>query len=184
MRHGVKTRFIRIPPNNGPYGSARLDSWKQIAVYLNRSVRCVQRWEREEALPVLRLAHKSHASVYADSQELDAWIERRSRKMTTPKSDGSEAGSSSLSLKMELLCGKNRGAQVGRGEGQGYFASGAGGCGFESHLAHNGGPVAQWIERLMFPGRWFRSSSLATRGFDPHKQARKWTRKTWHDSCP
>jgi hypothetical protein len=26
--------------------------------------------------------------------------------------------------------------EVGRGEGQGYFACGAGGCGFESHLAH------------------------------------------------
>ena len=87
MRRGVKTGIIRIPPNNGPYGSVRLDSWKQIAVYLNRSA---QRWEREEALPVLRLAHKRHASVYAYCQELDAWIERRSRKVTTPKSDGSE----------------------------------------------------------------------------------------------
>ena len=90
MRSEVRTGIIRTPPSTGPYGSVRLDSWKQIAVYLNRSVRCVQRWEREEALPVLRLAHKGHASVYAYCQELDAWIVRRSRKTTTPKSDGSE----------------------------------------------------------------------------------------------
>lgn len=90
MRSGVKTGIIQIPPNNGHNGSGRLDSWKEIAVYLNRSVRCVQRWEREEALPVERLAHKRHASVYAYCGELDAWILRRSRKMVAPKSDRSQ----------------------------------------------------------------------------------------------
>ncbi len=35
----------------------RLDSWKEIAAYLRRSVRCVQRWERTEGLPVLRHQH-------------------------------------------------------------------------------------------------------------------------------
>jgi hypothetical protein len=61
-------------------------------VYLNRSVRCVQRWERQEALPVQRLAYKSHASVYAYCEELDAWIERRSRKIVAPKSERSVRG--------------------------------------------------------------------------------------------
>ena len=37
----------------------RLDSWKEIAAYLGRGVRTVQRWEREEGLPVHRLAHES-----------------------------------------------------------------------------------------------------------------------------
>lgn len=86
MRSGVKTGIIQIPPNNGAYGSGRLDSWKEIAMYLNRSVRCVQRWEREEALPVQRLAHKRHASVYAYCGELDAWIVHRSRKMIAAQS--------------------------------------------------------------------------------------------------
>src|ERR1041385_1511743 len=37
----------------------RLDSWKAIAAYLGRGVRTVQRWEREEGLPVHRLTHRS-----------------------------------------------------------------------------------------------------------------------------
>jgi hypothetical protein len=32
-----------------------------------------------------------------------------------------------------------QGNEVGRGVGQGYFASNAGGCGFDSHLVHSGG---------------------------------------------
>src|SRR5687768_5485244 len=51
----------------------RLDSWKVIAAYLNRSVRTVRRWERDEGLPVHRHMHQTLASVYADKSELDAW---------------------------------------------------------------------------------------------------------------
>lgn len=51
----------------------RLDSWKEIAVYFSRSVRCVQRWERLEAMPVHRHQHRRGASVYAYRFELDAW---------------------------------------------------------------------------------------------------------------
>lgn len=55
----------------------RLDSWKAIASYLGRGVRTVQRWEREEGLPVHRLAHEKRGSVYADRQEIDAWWDSR-----------------------------------------------------------------------------------------------------------
>ena len=51
----------------------RLDSWKAIASYLGRGVRTVQRWEREEGLPVHRLAHEKRGTVYADRGEVDAW---------------------------------------------------------------------------------------------------------------
>jgi len=51
----------------------RLDSWKEIAAYLRRSVRCVQRWERTEGLPVLRHQHAKGASVYAYRHEVDQW---------------------------------------------------------------------------------------------------------------
>jgi len=57
----------------------RLDSWKEIAVYLRREVRTVQRWERFEGLPVRRLYHRKGSSVYAFSEELDAWLEGRQR---------------------------------------------------------------------------------------------------------
>ena len=51
----------------------RLDSWKEIAAYLNRSVRTVRRWEATEGLPVHRHMHRSQGSVYAFRSEIDAW---------------------------------------------------------------------------------------------------------------
>ncbi len=51
----------------------RLDSWKEIATYLNRGVRTVRRWEREEQLPVHRHQHRVLGSVYAFKSEIEAW---------------------------------------------------------------------------------------------------------------
>lgn len=51
----------------------RLDSWKQIARYLNRSVRTVRRWERQEGLPIHRHMHQTLGSVFAIRSEIDAW---------------------------------------------------------------------------------------------------------------
>lgn len=65
----------RMPPGPGD----RLDSWKEIAAYMNRSVRTVRRWEREEALPVHRHVHRALASVFAHKSELDAWRDALSR---------------------------------------------------------------------------------------------------------
>jgi adenylate cyclase len=53
--------------------SGRLDSWKEIAAYLNRGTRTVQRWERDAGLPVHRLQHEKLGSVYAYRSELDGW---------------------------------------------------------------------------------------------------------------
>ena len=55
----------------------RLDSWKEIAAYLRRSVRCVQRWERKEGLPIIRHQHAKGATVYAYRHEVDRWREER-----------------------------------------------------------------------------------------------------------
>ena len=60
-------------------GNARLDSWKEIASYLGKSVRTVQRWEEQEGLPVHRLPHSDRSSVFAFPQELDAWRAGRSQ---------------------------------------------------------------------------------------------------------
>ena len=62
-----------------PSGADRLDSWKEIAAHLNRSVRTVRRWEAQEGLPVHRLQHEKRGSVYAYKPELDAW--RQSREL-------------------------------------------------------------------------------------------------------
>src|ERR1700736_5343272 len=54
-----------------------LNSWKEIAGYLGRGVRTVQRWEAQLGLPVHRPAGKDHSAVLAFSSELDEWLDSR-----------------------------------------------------------------------------------------------------------
>lgn len=54
----------------------RLDSWKEIAAFLGRDVRTVQRWE-EEGLPVHRRPGSKRTGVFAYDAELDAWLAGR-----------------------------------------------------------------------------------------------------------
>jgi predicted DNA-binding transcriptional regulator AlpA len=58
-------------------GQERLESWKEIADYLKKSVSTVQRWERQEGLPVRRHEHLKLGSVVAYKRELDAWMQAR-----------------------------------------------------------------------------------------------------------
>ena len=51
----------------------RLESWKEIAAYLNRTVRTVYRWQRSAGLPVYRHGGEK-GPVYAFKTELDAWL--------------------------------------------------------------------------------------------------------------
>src|SRR5262249_41889246 len=59
-----------------------LTSWKEIAVYLAREVRTVQRWEKTDGLPIRRLKHAKRGSVFAYRQELDRWLQSRSQAPT------------------------------------------------------------------------------------------------------
>lgn len=59
----------------------RLDSWKEIATHLKRTVRTVQRWERHEGLPIHRHLHRRANSVYAHKTELDEWWDREARSI-------------------------------------------------------------------------------------------------------
>jgi hypothetical protein len=52
----------------------RLDSWKEIAAYLKRDVRTVQRWEKLAGLPVHRVGTAKLGRVYASKAALDAWL--------------------------------------------------------------------------------------------------------------
>jgi len=58
----------------------KLVSWKEIAAYLGREVRTVQRWEQTEALPVHRHEHQKRSTVYAFASELDEWVKTRQPK--------------------------------------------------------------------------------------------------------
>ena len=68
-----------------------LDSWKEIAAYLNRDVTTVQRWEKREGMPVRRHLHDRMGSVSASRAELDAWA--RDRKLRAAQENGNNAAS-------------------------------------------------------------------------------------------
>jgi predicted DNA-binding transcriptional regulator AlpA len=51
-----------------------LSGWKEIANYLGKGVRTVQRYERELGLPVRRPAGKPRGSVVVTRAEIDAWV--------------------------------------------------------------------------------------------------------------
>lgn len=68
----------------------RLVGWKELAEYLGTSPRTVQRWEQEKGLPVRRVPGSTGHSVFADSAELDSWLESRT-PITTPAA-GQEPG--------------------------------------------------------------------------------------------
>ncbi len=63
-------------PNERPPEDC-LDSWKEIADYLARQVRTVQRWEKAESLPVHRHRHDKAGTVKAYKSEIDGWLQLR-----------------------------------------------------------------------------------------------------------
>ena len=56
----------------------RLDSWKEIAEYINRNIRTCIRWEKKFGLPVYRIdKNSSHSKVFSFKTEIDQWFEER-----------------------------------------------------------------------------------------------------------
>jgi TolB-like protein/Flp pilus assembly protein TadD len=69
-----------------PSAGDRLDSWKEIASYLKREPRTVQRWEKKEGLPIHRHLHDKQGTVYAYKSEIDVWwAQRRVRLEAEPE---------------------------------------------------------------------------------------------------
>lgn len=61
--------------NSKPIASSAIFSgWKEIANYLGKGVRTIQRYESQMGLPVRRPAGRSRAAVLATKAELDAWV--------------------------------------------------------------------------------------------------------------
>lgn len=65
---------LELVPANIPLESQILNSWKEIAQYLGRGLRTVQRWESELRLPIHRPRGKYRSAVIAFKEELDAWL--------------------------------------------------------------------------------------------------------------
>jgi hypothetical protein len=100
----------QVPGGGGPLAvprpqspEDRLDSWKQIATYLDRSIRTVQQWERTEKLPVHRLRHSKYGSVYAFRSELDNWRVQRTAVAEVPGTPVPKPGSEIQPATQEML---------------------------------------------------------------------------------
>jgi TolB-like protein/Flp pilus assembly protein TadD len=82
--------------------SERLDSWKEIAAYLKKEVRTVQRWEKNLGLPVRRLAQGKQGTVFAYKSELDSWW-RQSQSKIESEDDKTDAGEDSTASNVAAL---------------------------------------------------------------------------------
>ena len=54
--------------------SAVLTSWKDIAQYVGKGVRTVQRWEKESGFPIRRPKHGTKSTVLAFPGEINQWV--------------------------------------------------------------------------------------------------------------
>ena len=88
-------RLVDTAAENRQSSDDSLDSWKEIAFHLGRTVRTVQRWERDEDLPVHRHQHEKRGTVYAYRSEIDAWRLERASDPVVPaaSASASRAGS-------------------------------------------------------------------------------------------
>ena len=62
--------------NSAPSARKVLTGWKQIANYIGRGVRTLQRYESQLGLPIRRPMGKDRSSVMAFSDEVDQWLNR------------------------------------------------------------------------------------------------------------
>jgi hypothetical protein len=86
----------------------RLDSWKEIAVYVGREVRTAQRWERREGLPVQRHFHGKASSVWAFKHEISAWLHSRNRVANEPGPEEACSKPAAQSLNPARMQAKSR----------------------------------------------------------------------------
>ena len=87
-----------------PVGEPRLESWGEIASYLRRDIRTVQRWEKQLGLPVRRLQIGKLGSIYAYRSELDKWYQERQPQVSAlPPEDGETEADAPLSAEPEKL---------------------------------------------------------------------------------
>jgi hypothetical protein len=81
-----------------------LSSWKEIAHYVGKGVRTVQRWEREAGLPVRRPQGEGKGKVLAFPEEIDGWM----HSAFTRNGDEGESELSRLRARVEQLLAENQ----------------------------------------------------------------------------
>ena len=92
-----------------PIHSGVLNSWKEIAIYLGRGVRTVQRWEAELQLPVHRPRGKNRSAVMAFRAELNEWLSRTPLECDNKKNSNAllEIAHDMQELALQLLAAAN-----------------------------------------------------------------------------
>jgi hypothetical protein len=81
--------------------AAVLTSWKEISAHLGKSIRTVQRWERELGLPVRRPDLRRSGIVLADPAELDSWLHQQHTFTTTADGPPQQNGKGVSTLQHE-----------------------------------------------------------------------------------
>src|SRR5947208_15604349 len=71
----------------GGSGNNRLDSWKEIAAYVHRDITTVIRWKSERGLPIHHLPGGKRHTVFAYTEEIDAWLSNGWHKANSPESE-------------------------------------------------------------------------------------------------
>src|ERR1700732_584003 len=89
-------RSIPDPPTD----ELRLESWGEIAAYLRREIRTVQRWERDQGLPVRRLQIGKLGTVYAYRSELDKWFRKRQPHAENGEEDGGKTADGEIAAEV------------------------------------------------------------------------------------
>ncbi len=87
------------------HSSERLESWKEIASYLNRDVTTVQRWEKREGLPIHRHVHNKTSTVFAYRPELEAWLEGRGTDLESVQAASTETARQRQKHRVVLFAG-------------------------------------------------------------------------------
>jgi phage terminase Nu1 subunit (DNA packaging protein) len=91
--------FVERPENATEQSRAAiLNSWKEIASFLDRGVRTVQRWERELQLPVHRIGKGNRSPVFAFTSEIKLWLYANRAKLAA------EQGVNKLSVSKPAQC--------------------------------------------------------------------------------
>src|ERR1700683_5140895 len=84
-------------PRDTESSSRRLNSWKEIADFLDRDVRSVQRWEHERGLPVHRIPGQKGGAVFAYEVELETWLRSGKAAELSNAASDAEAGGTDAS---------------------------------------------------------------------------------------
>jgi|GEM_PF-6269845 len=95
--------------------SSVLKSWKEIAAYLDISVRTCLRYERKYGLPIHRIDQTTKSAIFACKEELNEWL------LSRRASNGALAGGDEAVKAGDEASGAGSAADSGGGSSEGQF---------------------------------------------------------------